>query len=71
MLSPTRVSPRTVSTIAIPGKTPVHQIPDEVSASALLRSNPPIQRLMWLDAEAKEAQAGERQDRLGSVQGEH
>jgi len=40
MLSPTSVSPRTVQTMARPGKRPVHQIPEVVSASALFRSNP-------------------------------
>ena len=40
MLSPTSVRPRTVSTIARPGNTPVHQMPEVVSASALFRSKP-------------------------------
>src|SRR5665647_2887749 len=38
MLSPTRVRPSTASTIAMPGKTPVHQMPAVVSESAWFRS---------------------------------
>ena len=37
-LSPIRVEPSTISTMAVPGNTPVHQMPDEASGSALLRS---------------------------------
>ena len=56
MLSPTRVSPSTVSTIARPGKTPVHQMPAVASDEGLVQVVTPLRGGGRFDAEAQEAQ---------------
>ena len=67
-LSPTSVTPTTSSTMARPGKTPVHQMPAAVSESALLQVVAPLGRRRRLDAEAEEAEAGQGQDRVAGVE---